>query len=306
MHAGREVRIWHRSPTKKPVSASPTARVVCSERHALRSGDEPVRDRPAALSKRHRARRWCVRRSRRADDRRLQEGPEPNGLGIVEASAAQAGNITLKASGAFVVHGTIDPWRDGDTRSIPTSIRTCSRSPRRRCSQRQRRWRARRHRGLCRRAQPSATDPLASWRRFGINLGGDTSRAPGVLADRPAPTGSRSPTRARSFEYAATGASTRRPAARRRLLRVDQQTRDTDARRRWASRRRQAALLDDDALAFYVGDRHGSTHAIRLAMPSAFAIAAVVVDCQRHAEASPSTTKTRPACTVMVAVRGCT
>jgi hypothetical protein len=43
-----------------------------------------------------------------------QEGPEPNGLGIVESSDAQAGNITLPAAGGdpFVVHGTIDPWRD--------------------------------------------------------------------------------------------------------------------------------------------------------------------------------------------------
>lgn len=44
----------------------------------------------------------------------VQEGPEPNGLGIVEASDAQAGNIVLPAAGGdpFVVHGTIDPWRD--------------------------------------------------------------------------------------------------------------------------------------------------------------------------------------------------
>jgi len=43
-----------------------------------------------------------------------QEGPEPNGLGFIEPSDAQAGNVTLKGvgNGAFVVHGSIDPWRD--------------------------------------------------------------------------------------------------------------------------------------------------------------------------------------------------
>lgn len=46
----------------------------------------------------------------------VQEGPEPNGLGVIEASDAQAGNITLRPVGgdAFVVHGTIAPHRDLD------------------------------------------------------------------------------------------------------------------------------------------------------------------------------------------------
>jgi hypothetical protein len=39
----------------------------------------------------------------------LHEGPEPNGLGVIEASAARAGTVTLKAAGAsFVLHGTIE------------------------------------------------------------------------------------------------------------------------------------------------------------------------------------------------------
>jgi hypothetical protein len=44
----------------------------------------------------------------------VQEGPEPNGLGVLEASEAQAGNIILKPTGPFVVHGTLDPFRDID------------------------------------------------------------------------------------------------------------------------------------------------------------------------------------------------
>ncbi len=44
----------------------------------------------------------------------VQEGPEPNGMGVIEESAAQAGNIILKASDPFVVHGTFAPFRDVD------------------------------------------------------------------------------------------------------------------------------------------------------------------------------------------------
>src|SRR5205814_776075 len=47
----------------------------------------------------------------------VEEGPEPNGMGVIEASQAQAGNIVLDPSDAFVVHGKLAPYRDdnGDT-----------------------------------------------------------------------------------------------------------------------------------------------------------------------------------------------
>src|SRR5678815_4529373 len=39
----------------------------------------------------------------------VQEGPEPNGMGVVEASLGQAGNVAVKPVGAaFVVHGTLE------------------------------------------------------------------------------------------------------------------------------------------------------------------------------------------------------
>jgi hypothetical protein len=47
----------------------------------------------------------------------VQEGPEPNGLGVLEASAAQAGNIVLKLGQPFVIHGTLNPYRDTDADS---------------------------------------------------------------------------------------------------------------------------------------------------------------------------------------------
>jgi hypothetical protein len=50
----------------------------------------------------------------------LEEGPEPNGLGYIEASTSPAGNISVQGD-TFVVHGTLAP-RDGrpdiDTYSI--------------------------------------------------------------------------------------------------------------------------------------------------------------------------------------------
>jgi hypothetical protein len=109
----------------------------------------------------------------------VQEGPEPNGLGIVEASVAQAGNVTLKPAGStFVIHGKIDPWRDGDSNGeldpdVDTYVTTVTGpvllnvttdgvhgiTP-----------------GFVAVAAVDATDPMSAWRRFGIKLVGDTSR----------------------------------------------------------------------------------------------------------------------------------
>jgi len=109
----------------------------------------------------------------------LQEGPEPNGLGIVEASAAQAGNITLKSTGStFVVHGTLDPWHDANGDSMldpdvdtylvsvtgPVLVQLTADGVHGITA------------GFVAVAQVAGTDPLATWRRFGIKLVGDASR----------------------------------------------------------------------------------------------------------------------------------
>jgi hypothetical protein len=109
----------------------------------------------------------------------VQEGPEPNGLGIIEASTAQAGNITLKATNsAFVIHGTIDPWRDSDADSMldpdidtyvlsvpnPTLLDITADGVHGITA------------GFVAVAEVGATDPLASWQRFGIRLAGDASQ----------------------------------------------------------------------------------------------------------------------------------
>jgi hypothetical protein len=109
----------------------------------------------------------------------VQEGPEPNGMGILEASLAQAGNVTLKSvNSAFVVHGTIDPWRDADMDSVldpdvdtyvitiasPVLVQITADGVHGVTA------------GFVAVAEVSGTDPLASWRRFGIRVIGDASR----------------------------------------------------------------------------------------------------------------------------------
>lgn len=109
----------------------------------------------------------------------LQEGPEPNGLGIVEASQAQAGNITLQAAGTtYVVHGTIAPWRDADSDGEldpdidtyvlavdgPTLVQVTADGVHGLIA------------GFVAVAAVDAADPLAGWKRYSLNALGDTSQ----------------------------------------------------------------------------------------------------------------------------------
>lgn len=116
----------------------------------------------------------------------LQEGPEPNGLDIVEASVAQAGTITLApADTPFVVHGSIAPWRDTDedgaldpdidtyllTVAAPMWLQITADGVHGLTA------------GFYAVAPADAVAPLASWRRFGIDVAGDTSRRQVYLPD---------------------------------------------------------------------------------------------------------------------------
>jgi hypothetical protein len=109
----------------------------------------------------------------------LSEGPEPNNAGIVgvEASGAVAGQIALKPAGqTFVVKGTINPFRDADgngeldpdmdayTFSVgaPTLLEISVDGV-----------------GGMMGAfvvVPVGGSPAAGWRRFGLNVTGDTSK----------------------------------------------------------------------------------------------------------------------------------
>ena len=102
----------------------------------------------------------------------LEEGPEPNGLGVFEASNGAAGTIALAPVSdmlGFVIHGHTLPARDAngdglldpdyDTYLLAVSGPTLIR--------------VRAHGlgmtgGFLVRAQVGAGDPLASWQRFGI------------------------------------------------------------------------------------------------------------------------------------------
>ena len=110
----------------------------------------------------------------------LEEGPEPNGLGIFgEDSNAPAGAITLKPVGEhFVIHGTIAPFRDTDgdgqkdadldtyllSVSGPTLVHITADGLHGLAA------------GFGAVAAVAANDPLATWERLGVNLTGDTSK----------------------------------------------------------------------------------------------------------------------------------
>ncbi|NVB85496.1 MAG: hypothetical protein HOV81_44440 [Kofleriaceae bacterium] len=104
----------------------------------------------------------------------LVEGPEPNGLGVVEASASQAGNITVKPTGAFVVRGTIAPHGDApdvDTYVVHVDMPTLLEIS------------ADGVGGVAAGfAAGDGVDP-DDWWRYGIDLGSDTSRRKVYLRD---------------------------------------------------------------------------------------------------------------------------
>ena len=110
----------------------------------------------------------------------LEEGPEPNGLGYVETSAAPAGTIAaLPAIGApsYVIHGHLDPWQDAnhdgqtdpdvDTYLVtvpgPILLRVAATGLHGITA------------GFLAAAQVGAGDPLASWTRYGLDMTGATS-----------------------------------------------------------------------------------------------------------------------------------
>jgi hypothetical protein len=104
-----------------------------------------------------------------------EEGPEPNGLGILEGSLAPAGIVTLKGQGAeaFVLHGTIAPAApdvpDVDTYLVtvagPTFVHVTADGVGGTAA------------GFVAVAQVDDTDdPLADWRRAGLSLASDSAQ----------------------------------------------------------------------------------------------------------------------------------
>ena len=109
----------------------------------------------------------------------IEEGAEPNGLGLIEQSVDPAGEIVLKPEGQhFVIHGKIVPFRDADADgqddadvdtyfievTEPTMLTISADGVNGLAA------------GFVSVANVPSTNPLSDWTRFGINLTGDMSK----------------------------------------------------------------------------------------------------------------------------------
>ncbi|HSD89429.1 MAG TPA: hypothetical protein VLB44_17990 [Kofleriaceae bacterium] len=204
----------------------------------------------------------------------LNEGPEPNGLGVIEPADSRAGNVILKGIGqtAYVIHGTIDPYadRDGDGALDPdvdTYVIDVDSPALLQVS-------ADGVHGI--NAGFLATSPaIAGWKRYGINLAGDTSLRQVYLPEAGTYWLSIADTRT-LFEYADTGTATAAPGgddgdyyvAVTELALPAPTAITTSA----------TGMLAEGSVAFYSAVIGPGMHPIALAMPSAFAIASLVVE----------------------------
>jgi hypothetical protein len=201
----------------------------------------------------------------------LQEGPEPNGLGVIEATAARAGNIVLKQTGAFVIHGTIDPFADGnndgaldpdvDTYAMsveqPTLVRVNADGLH----------------GIT--AGVLVTSPdIPGWNRFGIRLDGDTSTREVFLPKAGTYYISVADTRT-LFELAETGTATAAPGGDDGDYYFSIAAEALPAPTGLTST--ASGSLAGGAIGFYSASVSNGSHPITLAMPSTFAVASLVV-----------------------------
>lgn len=227
----------------------------------------------------------------------VQEGPEPNGLGIVETSTAQAGSITLAPTGtAFVVHGSIAPWRDDDgdgaldpdidtyvvTVAGPALLRVTADGVHDLTA------------GFYATAADDAMAPLASWRRFGINVAGDTSQRqiylPGAGTYRLAIGDTRT-----LHEYLLTGTALAAPTGDYYVSITELGPPPAQALTVTSSMATVTGTTDGDTLAFYtlpagLGVTMGS-----LDMPSQLVTASLVVVVNDALRALGDETATQPA-----------
>lgn len=196
----------------------------------------------------------------------LEEGPEPNGLGVIEPSDARAGTIAIKDAGAFVVHGTIEPHPDNGavdpdvdtyvmTVTAPMLLHVTSDGVQ----------------GID--AGFVVTSPdLAGWKRFGIALVGDASQRQVFLPA--AGTYYVSVSDARTlFELADGGSATSAPGPGDYYLSVTPVALPLPT----AVSTSASATLPSGEVGFYSTTIASGSHPITLAMPSTFALASLVV-----------------------------
>jgi hypothetical protein len=228
----------------------------------------------------------------------VQEGPEPNGLGIVEDSLAQAGNITLKPAGStFVAHGKLEPFRDVnndgaldpdvDTFVItvggPVLLRITADGVHGITA------------GFVAIAAVDAADPLADWRRFGINLVGDTSKRQVLLPK--AGTYRLAIGDARSLDqYLRTGTATAAPPPGDYYVSlVDLGAPMASALAVTNGTATATGSVDGETIQFYAVPMGTGLNAVTLQMPSDLADASVVVVNNNQFRATDDETSTTPA-----------
>ena len=206
----------------------------------------------------------------------VQEGPEPNGLGIVEASDAQAGNVTVKPAGqTFVIHGKLAPHRDANndgamdpdvdtfviTVAGPVLLSITADGVGGITA------------GFVAVAAVEAGNVLDGWRRFGINLVGDTSKRQVYLPK--AGTYRLAIGDARTLdEYRATGTSTAAPPPGDYYVSLT----DLGAPNATAlTGNTITSTVAADTVQFYSVPMGTGLNAVTLVMPSDLALASVVV-----------------------------
>ena len=198
----------------------------------------------------------------------LEEGPEPNGLGVIEASDARAGTIAIKDSGAFVIHGTIEPHPttsggldpDVDTYVVtvtaPMLLHVTSDGVQ----------------GVNAGFVVTSAD-IAGWKRFGIDLAGDASQRQVFLPE--AGTYEVSVADARTlFEYADSGTATSAPGPGEYYLSLTQVALPMPT----VVSTSASGTLPGGEVGFYSTTISNGSHPITLAMPSTFALASLVVE----------------------------
>lgn len=201
----------------------------------------------------------------------LEEGPEPNGLGVIEASAARAGTLSLKGGEMpFVVHGTIDPFAGNGAGGLEPDVDTYVLVITQPALVR---FTAAGLHGV--NAGLVATSPdIAGWKRFALAGGDDTSKRQVFLPKPGTYWVSVADTRT-LFEYAETGTASVAPGGDDGDYYVAITKTALPSPTPLAAT--ASATLPNGDVAFYSATIANGSHPITLAMPSAFAVASLVV-----------------------------
>ncbi len=191
----------------------------------------------------------------------LNEGPEPNAMNVIEAGDSRAGNIVLGAK-PFVVHGTLVPHA-GDAPDVDTYVVTVTAPTLLHVSAD----------GIGVNAGFVVTSAnVPDWQRFAINLSGDTSQRDVFLPQMGTYKFSIGAT-STMFEYADSGTAGTTTGAGEYYATFSPRALPTPT----ALTTSASGMLENGALAFYRATVAAGAHPITVTMPSAFAVASVVV-----------------------------